>query len=93
MHQKPRLVILGHITSHGQIKPNNEKIEKVSNAPVSKSKTGVTSLCRTIGFIREFGPNCAKWLKPLHDRLEANAAISLNGQIGINNLWMRLDKR
>lgn len=44
-----------------------ENVEKVLNAPVPKTKSGVRSLGGTANFIRKFVPNCAKRLKPLHD--------------------------
>jgi hypothetical protein len=69
---------LGHIVSQGQIKPTTENVEKVLNAPVPKTKSGVRSLCGTVGFIRKFVPNCAKWLKPLHDLTGNKCGDSVN---------------
>lgn len=58
---------LGHVVSYGQIKPTQANVEKIINAPIPKTKSGIRSLCGTFGFIRKFIRPCAKWLKPLHE--------------------------
>ena len=58
---------LGHVISKGTVKPTDENVEKIVNAPVPKTKQGVRSLCGTIGFLRKFIPQCASYLKSLHE--------------------------
>jgi hypothetical protein len=57
---------LGHVISHGEVKPSQENVKKILEAPIPKTKSGIRSLCGTIGFLRKFIPDSAALLKPLH---------------------------
>jgi RNase H-like domain found in reverse transcriptase/Reverse transcriptase (RNA-dependent DNA polymerase) len=58
---------LGQIVGAGKIRPTDENVEKIVNAPVPRTKNGVRSLCGMINWPRKFIPNAAELLKPLPD--------------------------
>ena len=58
---------LGQIVGAGKVRPTDENVEKIVNAPVPRTKKGVRSLCGMINWLRKFIPNAAKLLKPLTD--------------------------
>lgn len=61
------VVYLGQVVGAGKVRPTDENIEKVINAPVPRTKKGVRSLCGLVNWLRKFIPNAAKLLKPLTD--------------------------
>ena len=58
---------IGHVISQGQVRPIDENVQKVINAPAPRTKTGVRSLCGTIGLFRKFIPSCANWTKDIRE--------------------------
>src|SRR5664279_757191 len=68
-----QIQFLGSIVSEGQVRPNNESIEKILNAPRPRTKKGVRSLVGCVNWLRKYLPRAAKLLKPLTD-LTANKA-------------------
>ena len=58
---------LGQIVGGGTVRPTEENIEKILNAPVPRTKKGVRSLCGMVNWLRKFIPHVAKLLKPLTD--------------------------
>src|SRR5664279_1233652 len=68
-----QIQFLGSIVSEGQVRPNDESIEKILNAPRPRTKKGVRSLVGCVNWLRKYLPRAAKLLKPLTD-LTANKA-------------------
>ena len=69
-----RIEFLGFDVSEGQIRPTEESIVKVLNAPIPRTKKGVKSLCGCINWLRRYIPKAAKLLKPLTDLTAKNAS-------------------
>ena len=65
---------LGFVVSQGKIRPTQESIDKILNAPVPRTKKGVRSLCGCINWLRRYIPRAAKLLKPLSDLTVKNAS-------------------
>ena len=49
------------------MRPTQENIEKILNAPIPRTKKGVRSLCGMVNWLRKFIPGAARLLKPLTD--------------------------
>jgi hypothetical protein len=58
---------LGQIVGSGKVRPTDESIEKILNAPVPRTQKGVRSLCGLVGWLRKFIPKAAEKLKPITD--------------------------
>jgi len=63
----PEVEFLGHVISRGNVKSMQTNVEKITNAPIPKTKKGIRSLIGAIGFLRKFIPDCSRILKPLTD--------------------------
>jgi hypothetical protein len=61
------LTFLGQVVGNGTVRPTEENVEKILNAPIPHTKKGVRSLCGMINWLRKFLPGAAKLLKPLTD--------------------------
>lgn len=63
------IAYLGQVISNGEVRPTDENIERIVNAPIPKTKKGVRSLCGAVGWLRKYIPSAAKLLKPLNSLL------------------------
>ena len=61
------IAFLGQIIGNGTVRPTQENIEKILNAPIPRTKKGVRSLCGMVNWLRKFIPGAARLLKPLTD--------------------------
>lgn len=61
------ITFLGQIVGNGTVRPTEENIEKILNAPIPRTKKGVRSLCGMVNWLRKFIPDAARLLKPLTD--------------------------
>jgi hypothetical protein len=61
------LTFLGQVVGDGKVRPTDENVEKIVNAPIPRTKKGVRSLCGLVNWLRKFLPGAAKILKPLTD--------------------------
>jgi hypothetical protein len=68
---------LGFKVNQGQIRPTQESVEKILNAPVPRTKRGVRSLCGCINWLRRYIPQAAKFLKPLTDLTSKRASENI----------------
>lgn len=63
------LTFLGQVVGRGTVRPTQENVDKILNAPIPRTKKGVKSLCGMVNWLRKFVPGAAKLLKPLNDLL------------------------
>jgi hypothetical protein len=61
------LTFLGQVVGKGMVRPTDESVEKILNAPIPKTKKGVRSMCGLVNWLRKYIPNAAKLLKPISD--------------------------
>ena len=59
------VAFLGHIVGQGQLAPQPDKMEKIQNAPVPKTKKQLRSFLGLSGYYRKFIPNYASLAAPL----------------------------
>ena len=57
----------GQIVGNGTVRPTQENIDKVLNAPIPRTKKGVRSLCGMVNWLRKYISHAAKLLKPLNE--------------------------
>ena len=60
-----QMEFLGHIVGHGSQKPSPDKITKIHNLAVPKSKKDIKKLCGLISYYRKFVPHFADIARPL----------------------------
>ena len=63
----PSLQFLGFEIGQGEKKPEQQKVEKILDAPQPKTKKEVRSLLGLVGYYREFVPNFSAVTAPLSD--------------------------
>jgi hypothetical protein len=63
------IAYLGKIVGNGEIRPTQENIESILNAPIPKTKKGVRSLTGAINWLRQYIPSAAQLMKPINSLL------------------------
>jgi len=58
---------IGHTLKNGTISPNNDKDDKIRNAPIPTTKKSVQAFLGLTGYYRKYVPNYASIAAPLHD--------------------------
>jgi hypothetical protein len=81
---------LGMVIGEGKLKPTNESIEKVLNAPRPVTKKGIRSFVGTINWLRRFVPHAAKYLKPFNELLSRNKSEIIQWGEEQKNAWEEL---
>ena len=73
----PQLDFLGHTLEAGQLKPQDDKVSKIVNANIPKTKRQVRALLGLIGYYRRYIPNFAEIAAPLTDLTKDSAPRSV----------------
>lgn len=84
------LTFLGQIVGNGTVRPTQENVEKIINAPIPRTKKGVRSLCGMVNWLRKFIPDAAKLLKPLNDLLSNRQSDIIAWGIEQQEAWDRI---
>ena len=61
-----QVAYLGHIVTKEGITPQKDKIDKIQNFPISKTKKAVRAFLDLAGYYRKFIQNFARIVRPLH---------------------------
>lgn len=64
---------LGHVIGESGIRPSEDKVRAIKEAPTPKNKNELRAYLGLINFYGKFVPNMSAQLKPLHDLLAVNA--------------------
>ena len=83
---------LGHVVGHGKIRPTDETIDKVVNAPQPTTKKGVRSLCGIVNWVRKYVPQAARLLLPFNKLLTKNMSNSVNWGPEQQSAWEEIKR-
>ena len=84
---------LGYRVGQGVIKPDEEKMEKISQAPRPTTKKQIRSFLGLVGFYRRFVPNFAEIAVPLTDATKDRAPVKVVWTEACEQAFQLLKKR
>ena len=88
-----KIVCLGHLVGNGEVRPEQQKIEAVTDFPRPVIRKDVRSFLGHTGYYRKFVPNYAVIALPLTDCTKKNAPTNVNWTDACEAAFTELKRR